>query len=185
MELFQRVKQVSKELAKSETKLASMLDLPQRTLNGYLNEKSQRNLWEYLPKILELFPQIRREWLWWGEGSMLKGDLASGKVSYIEKSAPEPEPITDDRVERLEHKNVELTEKLFAAKDELLEAKNELLEAKNELLASKDKIIALHEENKRLVESVSAVMTPTETRRDNPQHATSDRPASGVTDCGV
>ena len=168
MELFQRVKQVSKELAKSETKLASMLDLPQRTLNGYLNEKSQRNLWEYLPKILELFPQIRREWLWWGEGSMLKGDLASGKVSYIEKSAPEPEPITDDRVERLEHKNVELT-----------------VEAKNELLASKDKIIALHEENKRLVESVSAVVTPTETRRDNPQHATSDRPASGVTDCGV
>lgn len=82
MELFQRVKQVSKELAKSETKLASMLDLPQRTLNGYLNEKSQRNLWEYLPKILVLFPQIRREWLWWGEGSMLKGDLASGKVSY-------------------------------------------------------------------------------------------------------
>ena len=52
MELFQRVKQVSKELAKSETKLASMLDLPQRTLNGYLNEKSQRNLLEYLPKIL-------------------------------------------------------------------------------------------------------------------------------------
>lgn len=185
MELFQRVKQVSKELAKSETKLASMLDLPQRTLNGYLNEKSQRNLWEYLPKILELFPQIRREWLWWGEGSMLKGDLASVKVSYIEKSAPEPEPITDDRVERLEHKNVELTEKLFAAKDELLEAKNELLEAKNELLASKDKIIALHEENKRLVESVSAVVTPTEAHRGNPQHATSDRPASGVTDCGV
>ena len=88
-------------------------------------------------------------------------------------------------MERLEHKNVELTEKLFAAKDELLEAKNELLEAKNELLASKDKIIALHEENKRLVESVSAVVTPTETRRDNPQHATSDRPASGVTDCGM
>ena len=83
MELFQRVKQVSKELAKSETKLASMLDLPQRTLNGYLNEKSQRNLWEYLPKILELFPQIRREWLWWGEGSMLKGDLASGKYLIL------------------------------------------------------------------------------------------------------
>ena len=68
-------------------------------------------------------------------------------------------------MERLEHKNVELTEKLFAAKDELLEAKNELLEAKNELLASKDKIIALHEENKRLVESVSAVVTPTEAHR--------------------
>ena len=58
---------------------------------------------------------------------------------------------------QLECKNEELTEKLFAAKDELLEAKNELL-------ASKDKIIALHEENKRLAESMSAVVTSTEAR---------------------
>lgn len=55
MELFQRVKQVSKELAKSETKLASMLDLPQRTLNGYLNEKSQRNPLGVSPKDSRAF----------------------------------------------------------------------------------------------------------------------------------
>lgn len=73
--------------------------------------------------------------------------------------------------EELKRENTELTKKLLAAKDELL--------------AAKDKIITLHEENKRLAESVSAVVTPTETRRDNPQHATSDRPASGATDCGV
>lgn len=60
-----------------------------------------------------------------------------------------------------------------------------LLSLYEELLAAKDKIIALHEENKRLAESVSAMVTPTEVRQDNPQHATSDRPASGVTDCGV
>ena len=108
---------------------------------------------------------------------MLKDSPSEGETPYTEVSVVEPGPL-DDRMGQLERKNTELTEKLFAAKDELLEAKNELL-------ASKDKIIALHEENKRLVESVSAVMTPTETRRDNPQHATSDRPASGVTDCGV
>ena len=60
-----------------------------------------------------------------------------------------------------------------------------LLSLYDELLAAKDKIIALQQENKRLVESVSAVVTPTETHRDNPQHATSDRPASGATDCGM
>ena len=60
-----------------------------------------------------------------------------------------------------------------------------LLSLYDELLAAKDKIIALQQENKRLVESVSAVVTPTETHRDNPQHATADRPASGATDCGV
>ena len=74
-------------------------------------------------------------------------------------------------MEELKRENTELTKKLLAAKDELL--------------AAKDKIIALHEENKRLAESVSAVVMPTETRRDNPQHATSDRPASGATDCGM
>ena len=55
--------------------------------------------------------------------------------------------------EELKRENTQLTKKLLAAKDELL--------------AAKDKIIALHEENKRLAESVSAVVTPTEARRDN------------------
>ena len=178
MELFQRVKQVSKELAGSETKLASMLGLPQRTLNGYLNEKSQRNLWEYLPKVLACFPQIRREWLWWDEGSMLKDSSANSESPDPSRVVSEPMPVANDLVAQLKHKNTELTEKLLSAKDELLEAKNEII-------TSKDKIIALHEENKRLVESVSAVVTPTEARRDNPQHATSDRPASGVPERGM
>ncbi len=178
MELFQRVKQVSKELAGSETKLASMLGLPQRTLNGYLNEKSQRNLWEYLPKVLACFPQIRREWLWWDEGSMLKDSSANSESPDPSRVVSEPMPVANDLVAQLKHKNTELTEKLLSAKDELLEAKNEII-------TSKDKIIALHEENKRLAESVSAVVTPTEARRDNPQHATSDRPASGVPERGM
>lgn len=51
--------------------------------------------------------------------------------------------------------------------------------------AAKDKIIALHEENKRLAESMNAVVTPTEARRDNPQHATSVRPVIGVPGGGI
>ena len=60
-----------------------------------------------------------------------------------------------------------------------------LLSLYDELLAAKDKIIALQQENKRLAESVSAVVTPTEARRNNPQHATSDRPVTGVPDGGI
>ncbi len=71
MELFQRIKRIAVELVGSETKLATCLGMPQRTLNGYLNAKSQRNLWEYLPAILSLFPEIRRSWLYFGEGEML------------------------------------------------------------------------------------------------------------------
>ncbi|MGD9661782.1 MAG: hypothetical protein AB7U63_10945 [Porticoccaceae bacterium] len=75
MELFQRVRQLSTEVAKSQTKLAQKLDLSQPTFNGYLNETRQNNLWPLLPKILELFPQVRREWLYFGEEPMLKTDI--------------------------------------------------------------------------------------------------------------
>ena len=105
-------------------------------------------------------------WLVTGEGDPFDDELQP----YLPESASESEPLTDKRTEALERENTQL---------------RELLEAKNELLTSKDKIIALHEENKRLAESVSAVVTPTETRRDNPQHATSDRPASGVPERGM
>lgn len=105
-------------------------------------------------------------WLVTGEGDPFDDELSSCPPTLTANS----EPLMHNRTETLERENAQL---------------RELLEAKNELLASKDKIIALHEENKRLAESVSAVVTPTETRRDNPQHATSDRPASGATDCGV
>ena len=71
MELFERVKYISKNLAASEAKLAAALGLPQRTFNNYLKKKSQRNLWGLLPRILELFPQVRRDWLYFNEGEKL------------------------------------------------------------------------------------------------------------------
>lgn len=77
MELFQRVKRICQELAGSETKLAQQLGIDQRKLNGYLNAKSQKNLWEYLPKILQLYPGVSRYWLYLDEGEM--GDSTNGK----------------------------------------------------------------------------------------------------------
>lgn len=47
--------------------------MPQRTFQGYLNEKRQDNLWPILPKILELFPRLSRQWLYFGEGPMFIG----------------------------------------------------------------------------------------------------------------
>ncbi len=88
MQLFQRVKLVAKELAGSETKLAAAIGLPQRTLNGYLNDKSQRNLWDYLPAILQLFPALRRDWLYFGEGEMLEETGSRAAVSPVAPVSP-------------------------------------------------------------------------------------------------
>ena len=165
MELFNRVKEIAKHFTGSDKALAEKLGFKQATFSGYLNEKRQDNLWPLLPNILSLFPSLSRDWLYFGEGPMLKTDAT-------ESPSPNQSPAQTDNSALLELlvRNKELEEKVFDLKGRL---------------ADKEKLIALLEENKRLAESVSAVVTPTEARRDNPQHATSDRPASGATDCGV
>ncbi len=73
MKLYQRVRTIAKEVAGSETKLAPLIGVHQRTFNGYLKESREHNLWPLLPKILEVFPQVSREWLYFDEGEMLGG----------------------------------------------------------------------------------------------------------------
>lgn len=70
--ISERLKYVADTKCGSETKLAEYLGIPQKKLNYYRN-KSPDNLWPLLPKILELFPDIRRDWLYFGEGEMLQG----------------------------------------------------------------------------------------------------------------
>ena len=169
MKLFERIRHISTTQGIPLYKIAEYLGESPSKFNQWLNEKSQKNIWEHLPKVIELFPNIRREWLYMGDEPMLKDGSASSESSHI-AAAPEQRLATEGQMIQLERENAQL---------------RELLEAKNEIITSKDKIIALHEENKRLAESVSAVVTPTEARRDNPQHATSDRPASGVPGGGI
>lgn len=165
MELFNRVKEIAKHFAGSDKALAEKLGFKQATFSGYLNEKRQDNLWPLLPSILSLFPSLSRDWLYFGEGSMLKTDATKAQP-------PNQPPDHTDNSALLELlvRNKELEEKVFDLK---------------ERLADKEKLIALLEENKRLAESVSAVVTPTEARRNNPQHATSDRPVTGVPGGGI
>ena len=73
MQLYQRVKSILAALTISQSEMARRLDMPQRTFQGYLNEKRQDNLWPILPKILELFPRLSRQWLYFGEGPMFIG----------------------------------------------------------------------------------------------------------------
>lgn len=74
MHLFERVKKIAKNFAGSDTALAKKLGYKQQTFFGYLNEKRQDNLWPILPRILELFPELNRDWLYFGEGAMLTSD---------------------------------------------------------------------------------------------------------------
>lgn len=116
MELFERVKQAATEEAGSNTKLAGMLGIPQPTFQGYLKESRQDNLWPLLPRIIEVLPKISREWLYFGEGEMLR--------TYEKTQAP---PSGPDVVNAMEKRYTEAREEVSALKDEVLNLQRKLL----------------------------------------------------------
>lgn len=75
MELSERVRALAEHFDVSLTKLGERLGCKQNTFNYYLSKKTQDNLWKHLPKILEFFPELHREWLFFGEGPMLRADI--------------------------------------------------------------------------------------------------------------
>lgn len=100
MLLFQRVKEVASVLAGSQTLLGEKLGFSSpRTFQAYLTEARQDNLWPLLPKLLEIFPELSRDWLYFGEGTM----LASNKPTKAAVSS-------DDCQKRIAELEAELKE---------------------------------------------------------------------------
>ena len=73
MQLFERVRIAISKMGTSQSEMAKTLGMPQRTFQDYLNEKRQDNLWTVLPKILEMYPRLSRQWLYFEEGPMFIG----------------------------------------------------------------------------------------------------------------
>lgn len=91
MKLFERVRLISTQIARSQTALAVALGEKQATFQGYLNDAREKNLWPLLPKILEVLPTLSREWLYFGEGPMLKADIQADTASS--QIAAQPIPV--------------------------------------------------------------------------------------------
>lgn len=61
----------------SQTKFAKRIGISQTTFWGYLNHTGQSKIrLDLLNKILIVYPQINRDWLYFGEGEMLATDSA-------------------------------------------------------------------------------------------------------------
>lgn len=91
MEFFERVCHVAELKGLNQTKLAEKLGQSQGTFNKWLNVKSQRNLWARLPELVQLFPDVRLEWLVSGEepifrdADILKPDQVRNLILEKEK----------------------------------------------------------------------------------------------------
>lgn len=140
MELYQRVRFVAREVAGSETRLAADIGVQQRTFNGYLKASREHNLWPLLPKILEVYPQISREWLYFDEGEMYDEDnqrrtvvppLRTVTGNHGRGTSDDSDTDLRERIRELEQK---------------LELALERVRLQQELIHSKDKIIALYEQ---------------------------------------
>lgn len=108
MQLFERVKNLAKTKEKSVSAFSDKLGIAQTTFNGYLKESRQSNLWDLLPKILEIYPDVCRDWLYFGEGEMLgepvkKEDLQElkEKIKALEKEISEERNINRQLTSKL------------------------------------------------------------------------------------
>ena len=73
MELFERIRKLTAKLEVSQAKFAESLSIHPRTLNGWMSAERQDNFWPVLPKILEVYPRLSRQWLYFEEGPMFIG----------------------------------------------------------------------------------------------------------------
>lgn len=103
MELFERIRYLAKNKGYSLSKIAEHLGQSQQNFNKWFNKKTQRRLWEYLPKILELFPDIRPEWLYMGQ-----------EPAFRNGTQAEVQP-TRDEMEELKRENERLKSELAEA----------------------------------------------------------------------
>ena len=91
MQLYERIRLLLQEKGVSQSKLSELLGVYPQKFSQWLNEKSQKNLWEHLPKILEIFPDVRPEWLYYDGGPMLAADA--------EPAGPRPERSLEQELE--------------------------------------------------------------------------------------
>ena len=110
MQLFQRVKHIAKNKAGSAKSLGEALGLSQSRFNGYLNETRQNNLWPLLPQILELFPDVSRDWLYFGEGEMLSASPTAARVGELETELDAANAMLDAKDAEIERLRSELDE---------------------------------------------------------------------------
>ena len=94
MELYQRLLQLVESLAEgSQSKFAKNIGLLQQTFNNYLDAEGQRKIrFDLLTAILRAYPQVNRDWLFFGEGEMLgQGGRTSASLDKKDRRIAELE----------------------------------------------------------------------------------------------
>lgn len=100
MELFERIRFILKKKKVSQAALGNHLGFSPQNFSTCFSPKAQRRFWEHLPKILELFPDVRPEWLYMGQ-----------EPAFKDGTEAEPGP-GKERLAELEAENARLRQEL-------------------------------------------------------------------------
>ena len=79
--LFNRVIELAKKKEGSIKGVAEKLGILRQTFNGYLCESRQDNLWPLLPRLLAIYPDVSRDWLFFGEGEIFDGNADEQNIT--------------------------------------------------------------------------------------------------------
>lgn len=160
MELYERVKKCAALMHLSESAFARALGLKQSTWAGYLNAERQHKLWPLLPAILQEFPRISRQWLYFEEGPAVIGlgtpaDQPVPPARIVEAAEQMVRDCDGSWATLLEYITGMARQELTASRKEpaneelvqrLLVLQEENRRLQQELHQAKDKIIALLEQ---------------------------------------
>ena len=96
MELFERIRFILKKKKVSQAALGNHLGFSPQNFSTCFSLEAEHRFWKHLPKILELFPDVRREWLYMGE-----------EPAFRDGACAEPGP-TKESIAALEAENARL-----------------------------------------------------------------------------
>ena len=110
MSIAERVLNILEYNNISKSELARRLGEKQPTINRYLTLEHQEKLSPYLWTMLELFPHVSREWLFFGEGEMLsKANPTNAKLDELKAEISELE----NELKQERQQNRKLTDQLL------------------------------------------------------------------------
>ena len=138
------------------------LGLQPRTFQGYFSSQRQDNFYPLLERIHKLYPQVRREWLWWGDGEML-----ASAVSALQILSKPPVSLASQMALSLQGQELPESDRIGYEARELAYVK--------QISALQHKIIGLQDENKALLQELDAL------RKATAQENFGDVPAHGTT----
>lgn len=167
MQLYERIRLLAQRKNIPLSKIAEFINIYPQKFNQWLTVKSQKNLWDHLPKILDKLPDVRPEWLYYGEEPMLEdGDGPRVAVPPLAPVVPlrtaEVPPLTTatSSMRTAMNDGSEATSDDIAAELALLREKLAVAQEANARLTDTnsrltDEVLRLNEERRQLMERLA------------------------------